>query len=86
MTDFSMERIGMIMEPRAGDPHEVEGVLNPAAARTPDGKLYLFLAPRVATCPLRSATRTLMRGPQNVPRRRQSKASRFGIGGQKLLY
>jgi beta-1,2-mannobiose phosphorylase / 1,2-beta-oligomannan phosphorylase len=42
MTDFSMKRIGMIMEPRAGDPHEVEGVLNPAAARTPDGKLYLF--------------------------------------------
>jgi predicted GH43/DUF377 family glycosyl hydrolase len=30
------------MEPRPGDPHEVEGVLNPAAARAPDGTLYLF--------------------------------------------
>jgi predicted GH43/DUF377 family glycosyl hydrolase len=30
------------MEPEAGNPQEVEGVLNPAAARGPDGKLYLF--------------------------------------------
>ena len=42
MTDFKLKRIGMVMEPRAGDPHEVEGVLNPAAARAPDGTLYLF--------------------------------------------
>ncbi|MGD0430030.1 MAG: hypothetical protein ABSA58_02960 [Acetobacteraceae bacterium] len=42
MTNFTMKRIGMIMEPRAGDPHEVEGVLNPASARAPDGTLYLF--------------------------------------------
>jgi beta-1,2-mannobiose phosphorylase / 1,2-beta-oligomannan phosphorylase len=40
--DFTLKRIGMVMEPRAGDPHEVEGVLNPAAARAPDGTLYLF--------------------------------------------
>ena len=26
----------------AGNPQEVEGVLNPAAARGPDGQLYLF--------------------------------------------
>jgi predicted GH43/DUF377 family glycosyl hydrolase len=32
----------MIMEPEPGNPHEVEGVLNPAAARGPDGHLYLF--------------------------------------------
>ncbi len=32
----------MLMEPEPGNPHEVEGVLNPAAARGPDGHLYLF--------------------------------------------
>jgi predicted GH43/DUF377 family glycosyl hydrolase len=32
----------MIMEPEAGNPQEIEGVLNPAAARGPDGELYLF--------------------------------------------
>ena len=42
MSDFRLKRIGMIMEPRAGDPLEVEGVLNPAAARARDGTLYLF--------------------------------------------
>jgi predicted GH43/DUF377 family glycosyl hydrolase len=30
------------MEPEPGNPQEVEGVLNPAAARSPDGELYLF--------------------------------------------
>jgi predicted GH43/DUF377 family glycosyl hydrolase len=40
--NFKLNRIGMIMEPRAGDPREVEGVLNPAAIRGPDGQLYLF--------------------------------------------
>jgi predicted GH43/DUF377 family glycosyl hydrolase len=30
------------MEPEAGNAQEVEGVLNPAAARGPDGQLYLF--------------------------------------------
>ena len=42
MSDFRLTRIGMIMEPRVGDPLEVEGVLNPAAARARDGTLYLF--------------------------------------------
>jgi predicted GH43/DUF377 family glycosyl hydrolase len=42
MTAFTLNRIGMVMEPRADDPHEAEGVLNPAAARAPDGTLYLF--------------------------------------------
>jgi predicted GH43/DUF377 family glycosyl hydrolase len=32
----------MVMEPEPGNPQEVEGVLNPAAARGPDGELYLF--------------------------------------------
>jgi hypothetical protein len=32
----------MMMEPQAGNPNEVEGVLNPAAIRARDGQLYLF--------------------------------------------
>ncbi len=40
--DFQLKRIGMIMEPRQGDPQEMEGVLNPAAMRAKDGQLYLF--------------------------------------------
>ena len=42
MNDFQLNRIGQIMEPEPGNPHEAEGVLNPAAVRGPDGKLYLF--------------------------------------------
>jgi beta-1,2-mannobiose phosphorylase / 1,2-beta-oligomannan phosphorylase len=42
MQDFTLKRIGMIMEPRTGEPNEVEGVLNPAAIRAKDGQLYLF--------------------------------------------
>jgi len=42
MSGFELQRLGMIMEPEPGNPREVEGVLNPAAARGPDGELYLF--------------------------------------------
>ena len=42
MTGFNLTRLGMIMEPKAGEPNEVEGVLNPAAIRSRDGQLYLF--------------------------------------------
>lgn len=42
MSSLKMKRLGTIMEPRPGDPLEVEGVLNPAAVRGPDGELYLF--------------------------------------------
>jgi len=42
MSGFQLHRLGPIMEPEPGNPHEVEGVLNPAAARGPDGDLYLF--------------------------------------------
>lgn len=42
MSGLSLRRLGMLMEPTAGDSREVEGVLNPAAARGPDGELYLF--------------------------------------------
>jgi predicted GH43/DUF377 family glycosyl hydrolase len=39
---FVLRRLGTVMEPEPGNPNEVEGVLNPAAARGPDGNLYLF--------------------------------------------
>ena len=45
MSGLKLQRLGMIMEPESGNPMEVEGTLNPAAVRGPDGKLYLF--PRI---------------------------------------
>ena len=42
MSDFELKRLGLIMKPEPGNPHEVEGTLNPAAIRGPDGHLYLF--------------------------------------------
>jgi beta-1,2-mannobiose phosphorylase / 1,2-beta-oligomannan phosphorylase len=37
-----MQRLGVLMEPNPSTPEEVEGVLNPAAVRGRDGRLYLF--------------------------------------------
>ena len=42
MSGFKLQRLGMVMEPEPGNPQEIEGVLNPAAVRGPDGELYLF--------------------------------------------
>jgi len=42
VTEFNLERLGVLMEPEAGNPLEAEGVLNPASARGADGQLYLF--------------------------------------------
>jgi beta-1,2-mannobiose phosphorylase / 1,2-beta-oligomannan phosphorylase len=42
---FRVERLGVVMRPDPSRKDEVEGVLNPGAARGPDGELYLF--PRV---------------------------------------
>jgi len=42
MSGLKLHRLGQIMEPEPGNPMEVEGVLNPAAVRCPDGELYLF--------------------------------------------
>src|SRR5580658_7477396 len=42
MSGFQLKRLGLVMEPEPGNPQEIEGVLNPAAARGPDGELYLF--------------------------------------------
>ncbi|MGA3213801.1 MAG: hypothetical protein ABSD20_21040 [Terriglobales bacterium] len=42
MSGLKLQRLGVLMEPEPGNAQEVEGVLNPAAARGPDGELYLF--------------------------------------------
>ncbi|MEO6848426.1 MAG: glycosidase [Chthoniobacterales bacterium] len=42
MNTLQLRRLGQLMEPEPGNPQEVEGVLNPAAIRGPDGHLYLF--------------------------------------------
>ena len=42
MAGFQMRRLGVVMEPEPGNPLEVEGVLNPAGVRGPDGQFYLF--------------------------------------------
>jgi beta-1,2-mannobiose phosphorylase / 1,2-beta-oligomannan phosphorylase len=42
---FEMQRLGVIMRGDADNPDEALGVLNPATARAPDGKLFMF--PRV---------------------------------------
>lgn len=45
MNPFSMQPLDLVIEPDLSDPREIEGILNPAAARGPDGQLYLF--PRI---------------------------------------
>ncbi|MEO8900431.1 MAG: glycosidase [Polyangiaceae bacterium] len=42
MSGLALERLGQLMQPEPGNAQEVEGVLNPAATRGPDGQLYLF--------------------------------------------
>ena len=40
--EVRLTRLGVLMSPRAGDPHEAEGVLNPASGRDRDGRLWLL--------------------------------------------
>jgi predicted GH43/DUF377 family glycosyl hydrolase len=42
---YSIERLGILMEPDPNEPNEAEGVLNPATAWTKNGELLLF--PRI---------------------------------------
>lgn len=42
MIPFKLHRICTLMTPEEGNEFEVEGVLNPAVTRGPDGKLYIF--------------------------------------------
>ena len=39
---WQVTRLGVVMAPDPADPREVEGVLNPAVIRGPDGALYLL--------------------------------------------
>src|SRR5689334_22270271 len=39
---FRVERLGIIMQPQAGNPREAWGTFNPAGARGADGAYYLF--------------------------------------------
>ncbi len=39
---FDVQRMGVLMEPDLNNPHEVEGVLNPAIVRGKDGHLYIL--------------------------------------------
>ena len=42
MSHFTMRPLDLVISPEPDNPYEVEGLLNPAAARGPDGNLYLF--------------------------------------------
>jgi hypothetical protein len=42
---FKVQRLGKVMEPEPGNLQEIEGVLNPAAARGADGELYIVPRP-----------------------------------------
>ena len=39
---YALTALGVVMTPEEGNPLEVEGVLNPASGRGPDGELYLL--------------------------------------------
>lgn len=39
---YRLERVGIVMRPDLSDPHQVEGVLNPAAAVHPDGRVLMY--------------------------------------------
>ncbi|MEU6324482.1 glycosidase [Streptomyces sp. NPDC047009] len=39
---YRLTRVGVVMSPLPGEANEVEGVLNPASGRTPDGRLHLL--------------------------------------------
>jgi beta-1,2-mannobiose phosphorylase / 1,2-beta-oligomannan phosphorylase len=39
---YALTRVGLLMSPEPGNELEVEGVLNPASGRGPDGELYLL--------------------------------------------
>jgi hypothetical protein len=43
MSEFKLQCLGVMMEPKPDNPQEVEGLLNPAPPRDPDGDLYPFL-------------------------------------------
>ena len=66
---YRLSRLGTVMTPDPDDPFEAEGVLNPAAGYTPDGRLHLL--PRLVAAGNVSRCRT-RRGRRRArcPRRR----------------
>ena len=72
MADLQLRRLKVLVEPEPGNPREVEGVLNPAAARGPDGALYLF--PRLVA--RHSSLRHLHRSLRRLLARRRIHACR----------
>lgn len=42
MIPYRLDRVGTLMTPDPADPREAEGVLNPAAGHTPDGRLHVL--------------------------------------------
>ncbi len=42
MIPFTLHRFCTLMKPEDGNELEVDGVLNPAVTRGPDGTLYIF--------------------------------------------
>ena len=49
---YTLRRAGVIMTPDPGNPHETEGVLNPASGKDPAGRVYLL--PRLVAAGNRS--------------------------------
>ncbi len=43
MSGVKLQRLGMVMVPEPGNPHEVEGVLNPAAVRGNFHTTWIYL-------------------------------------------
>jgi predicted GH43/DUF377 family glycosyl hydrolase len=63
--DTTVTRLGGTLEPD-GEPVEAEGILNPAAARTPDGRLLLY--PRVVAAGNTSrVARVVVEGTEDAP-------------------
>ena len=81
MNGFQLQRLGTVMEPEPGNPQEIEGVLNPAAVRGPDGELYLFprLVARGQLFPHRHCAGPLQSGRRSMWSR--TARHRTGAGG-----
>jgi hypothetical protein len=77
MSEFTLHRLGMLMEPEPGNPMEFEGVLNPAAVRGPMENSISFLDRRIHRRPLQE-TQALHLDSQGRghPRKSDSRSNR----------
>jgi hypothetical protein len=76
MNGFRLQRLGQMLEPEPGNPLEAEGVLNPAAVRGPDGKLYIASAMQQMSISFGVASASLA-AAVFIPDRFHSSAPRF---------